>query len=122
MSDEDSTLDAETVAELCRLDSDSPGTSFLVELVRLFQANAPERMAHVRAAIAEREGETLSRVAHTLKSNCSMLGALRMADYCDTLEMMGERRDFESAATLLPTAEKEFAIVAHAIGKLAPVL
>jgi len=114
----DSTLDVETVAQLRELDSDSPGVSFLAQLVLLFQTNAPERMAQIRAAIAERHAETLGRVAHTLKSNCSMLGALRMAGYCDTLETMGERRDFESAAALLPAAEKEFAIVVNAVEKL----
>jgi len=118
MPDADGTLDAETVAELRRLDSDSRGTSFLVQLVLLFQTNAPGRMTQIRAAITERHDETLGHVAHTLKSNCSMLGALRMADYCDKLETMGERQDFESAAALLPAAEEEFAKVAKAVDEL----
>jgi HPt (histidine-containing phosphotransfer) domain-containing protein len=118
MPDADGTLDAEVVAELRRLNSDSPGTSFLVQLVLLFQTNAPGRMTQIRAAIEERHDETLGHVAHTLKSNCSMLGALRMAEYCDKLEAMGERRDFESAAALLSAAEEEFAKVAIAVDEL----
>jgi HPt (histidine-containing phosphotransfer) domain-containing protein len=118
MPDADGTLDAEVVAELRRLDTDSSGTSFLVQLVLLFQTNAPGRMTQIRAAIADRHDETLGRVAHTLKSNCSMLGALRMAEYCDQLETMGERLDFESAAALLPAAEEEFANVAKAVDEL----
>jgi HPt (histidine-containing phosphotransfer) domain-containing protein len=118
MPDADDTLDAETVAELRQLDSDSPGTSFLAELVLLFQTNAPGRMAQIREAIAGRQGDTVDNVAHTLKSNCSMLGALRMAEYCERLEAMGERRDFESAAALLPEAEEEFAKVARAVDEL----
>jgi HPt (histidine-containing phosphotransfer) domain-containing protein len=120
MPDGDHPLDRETVAELRQLDSDSPGTSFLAQLVLMFQTNAPERMAQIRAAVAERQGETLGHVAHTLKSNCSMLGALRMADYCQSFETMGERREFESAAALLPAAEEEFATVVNAVSKLAP--
>jgi HPt (histidine-containing phosphotransfer) domain-containing protein len=118
MPDADGTLNAYTVADLRRLDSDSPEMSFLDQLVQLFQTNAPGRMTQIRTAIAERQGETLGHVAHTLKSNCGMLGGLRMAEYCGTLEEMGERRDFESAAALLPAVEKEFAKVAKAVDEL----
>jgi len=118
MADAAGTLDPEAVAELRLMDSGSPGTSFLAQLVRLFQTNAPGRMAQIREAITEHHDETLGHVAHTLKSNCSMLGALRMADYCDKFEMMGERRDFAAAAALLPAAEEEFANVAKAVDEL----
>lgn len=118
MADSDSMLDAETVADLRLLDSDSPGMSFLEQLVVLFQTNAPGRMAQIRVAIAEGNGDTLIRVAHTLKSNCGMLGGLGMAAYCEQFEAMGERRDFESAAALLPAAEDEFARVASSVDRL----
>jgi HPt (histidine-containing phosphotransfer) domain-containing protein len=119
MPDVDGVLDTETVADLRQLDSDSPGISFLKQLVALFQTNAPARMAKIRTAIDEQQGDTLVAVSHTLKSNCSMLGALQMADHCGKLEMMGERRDFEAAAALLPAAENEFARVVNAVAELA---
>lgn len=114
------TLDADTVEELRRLDADSPGASFLAQLIQLFRENAPGRLARIRAAIADRDAETLEHVAHTLKSNCSMLGALRMADYCHDLEEMGGQRNFESAAALLPAADDEFERVVKAVDTLLP--
>ena len=113
-------LDAETIADLRQLDRDSPGSSFLKQLVLLFQTNAPVRLGQIHTAIAQRDGDTLCAVAHTLKSNCSMLGARRMADYCDNFEGMGERREFEPAASLFPAAEYEFARVLAAVGTLSP--
>jgi HPt (histidine-containing phosphotransfer) domain-containing protein len=108
-------LDPETLANLEQLASETGNPTFLSQLTDLFGANAPARMAQIRAAIADRQAETLERVAHTLKSNCSMLGAMRMAGFCRQLESMGERQAFEEAAALLPDAVEEFALVAREI-------
>jgi len=113
-------LDPDVVAGLEQLGLESDNPAFIAQLVALFAANAPARFARAAAAVAARDGATLESVAHTLKSNCAMLGANRMAAFCRDLEAMGERRAFDEAAALLPAAAEEFARVAGAVARLVP--
>ena len=116
--DTDPVLDPEVIEGLEQLGTESGNDTFIAQLVDLFRANAPARLARIGEAITVRDGKELERVAHTLKSNCSMLGATLMAGYCKDLEAMGERQAFEEAAALLPRATVEFARVAKAIDAL----
>lgn len=114
------TLDPDTVAELRRMSADSPG--FLPQLVGIFKANAPARVAAIRDAIASRDGAALEHTAHTLRSNCSMLGAMRMAEYCRQLEALAAEADFDGAAALWPSVEEEFERVRAEVDVLCPPL
>jgi HPt (histidine-containing phosphotransfer) domain-containing protein len=116
---DDVELDPDVVSGLVQLGVESENPNFMNQLVGLFQANAPVRMDRIGKAIREGDGATLESVAHTLKSNCAMLGATRMAGYCRDLEAMGERQTFDEAAALLPVAVEEFVRVARAVGRLA---
>ena len=111
-------LDPEVLAGLEQLGIEADNPTFLPQLVELFGKNAPVRMEKIAGAIGERDGAQLESVAHTLKSNCAMLGATRMAGYCRDLEAMGERQAFDEAAALLPDAREEFARVARAVHTL----
>ena len=112
------TLDANVVAELRRLAAESSNAAFVTRLVEIFFLHAPDRMAAIREAVSRRDAAALERTAHTLTSNCSMLGAMKMADYCRALEAMGGRQAFDEAAALLPLAEDEFAKVTTAVASL----
>lgn len=114
----DSVLDPATIAELHRLQAESAKPTFITELVQIFKVNAPGRMAAVREAITQRDRSSLEHLAHTLKSNCGMLGALRMAGLCAEFERAAEENDFDRAAAVLPDAEAEFARVLAAVEQL----
>ncbi|MEW5984965.1 MAG: Hpt domain-containing protein [Acidobacteriota bacterium] len=111
-------LDPATIGELHRLQAEYAKPAFIRELVAIFKANAPGRMHAIREAIQQSDRGGLEHVAHTLKSNCGMLGALRMAALCAELEAAGEQGGFDRAAALLPEAEGEFARVLAAVDEL----
>ncbi len=112
-------LDSTTIESLRRLQEESANPEFLRQLVQIFKTNAPKRLEQIRAAILARDGRLLEHAAHTLKSNCSMLGASRMAAYCFALEGHGERGEFEDARLVMERAEGEFLRVMGEVDALA---
>jgi HPt (histidine-containing phosphotransfer) domain-containing protein len=111
-------LDEQIVRDLRRLQAEYANPQFLQQLVQIFTANAPRRMEQIRAAIAATDARALEHTAHTLKSNCAMLGASRMAAYCHDLERHGEAGAFVEAREVLALAEAEFPRVIEAVGAL----
>lgn len=114
----DEVLAPAVIAELRQAQQDYGNPAFIRQLVEMFQANAPVRMVKIRQAIAGLDARGLEQVAHTLKSNCGMLGATRMADHCAAFEACGERAAFDEAALLLADAEGEFKRVLGALADL----
>jgi HPt (histidine-containing phosphotransfer) domain-containing protein len=108
-------LDQDILGELLRLARESGNSTFLDQLVAIFRTNAPARLAQIREALAGGHASALEHAAHTLRSNCSMLGAMRMAEYCGQFETLAGRGDLAAAAVLLPAAEAEFAAVMAAV-------
>ena len=118
-------LDPAVVAELQRSQREFGNPGFIAQLVALFRANAPARMAAIREAVTAHDGGSLGHTAHTLKSNCAMLGAKRMAGICERLEACGDSGSFDEAAAcsegkaLLGDAERELARVLAELALLA---
>jgi hypothetical protein len=114
----DEVLNPETVAELRRAQQRYDNPTLIRQLAELFRENAPARMAQLREAVAGRDALTLERVAHTLRGNCGLLGAMKMADACARLEEAGGRSAFDDARRVLEEAEREFPRVLEAVEKL----
>jgi HPt (histidine-containing phosphotransfer) domain-containing protein len=119
MTPDDPVLDPDVLAGLEQLGVESANPQFMAQLFGLFASNAPGRFERITLAVSARDGATLESMAHTLKSNCAMLGAATMAAYCRDLEAMGERLAFDEAAALLPAAAAEFARVSRAVAERA---
>ena len=111
-------LDPSVVADLQRAQREYGNPEFIAQLVALFQANAPARLARIREAVAANDGATLGHTAHTLKSNCGMLGAGKLAALCARLVEYGDAAACDDAAALLGEAERELARVLEALAKL----
>jgi HPt (histidine-containing phosphotransfer) domain-containing protein len=111
-------LDPGTIAELrrARVEFDKP--LLVRQLVEIYRANAPKRIEQLRGAVAGGDARTLTLVAHTLKTNCAMLGATGMAAMCATLEEYGDRGVFDDAAAVLTRVEAEFERVLAALAQL----
>jgi len=118
MAADDPVLDSDAISELRRAQAECGNPAFVQQLVAIFRTNAPSRMEQIREAIARGDGRRLEYVAHTLKSNCAMLGAIRMAAYCAEFEQYGERAAFDAAARLLDQAQVELARVLEAVEQL----
>jgi HPt (histidine-containing phosphotransfer) domain-containing protein len=115
-------LDPEAIATLRALADDGENPAFIATLVTMFTSKAPTRLAEITRAIHDRDAAALVQSAHTLKGNCSMLGAMTMAGHCGTLEDLGERQAFDEAAALLPVAAEEFDRTMSAVAQIDTVI
>ena len=111
-------LDPSVVADLPRAQVEYGNSEFIAQLVELFETHAPARMARICEAVAARDGATLGRTAHTLKSNCGMLGAKTLAALCARLEQYGDADTCGEAEALLEDAQRELARVLAALKEL----
>jgi histidine phosphotransfer protein HptB len=115
-------LDPDALATLRTLAEEGENPEFIATLVGMFTTNAPGRVAQIGRAIRDRDAATLVHAAHTLKGNCSMLGAMIMAGHCGELEDLGERQAFDEAAALLPVAMEEFDRTLRAVSEIDTVV
>ena len=111
-------LDPAMVAELQRAQREWGNPGFIAQLIALFQVNAPSRLARIREAVVARDGSTLGHTAHTLKSNCAMIGATKLARMCARLEACGDTAACEDAAALLDEADAELSRVLRELDQL----
>ena len=84
-------LQSGTIAELRE-----EGEDFLRELIELFLAETPARLAMLATAIATGDRETAERAAHTLKGSAAVFGAVAMqaaAAAAETAARTGEMRE-----------------------------
>jgi signal transduction histidine kinase/DNA-binding response OmpR family regulator/ligand-binding sensor domain-containing protein len=109
-------LDAEALNNLRQLGG--ADQSFLRGLIEIFLRESVERLARLRAAVAQRDAQALRHVAHTQRGASLNFGARRMAVICEELE---HGRDSHDAASLheeeavLTRLEEEFARVRAAL-------
>lgn len=75
------------------------GADFVAELVDTFAEEAPSLVAEMRAALAAGAAERFRYAAHSLKSNGSTFGAMRLAALARDLELRGLRTDGDALDT-----------------------
>ena len=97
---------------------DTDGT-LLPELLDLFVDGTPKRLAALRSAAGRASAQELTQEAHALKSGCAQLGARRMAEICQRLEVQGRIGSLEGAGPLLDELDDEFPAVVEALRTLA---
>lgn len=114
----DDVLDAVVVAGLRQAQGAFGDSAFIRQLVELFRARTPEKIARTRQALAEGDSATVREMAHALRSNCGMLGATRMADACGRMEEAGASEDLAAAAEALREAEQQLPLVLAALADL----
>ena len=114
----DEVLDPAVVADLRRAQEAYGNPGFIPQLVALFQANAPGKLDRIREAIAAGDAAAIERIAHTLRTNCGMLGAARMADACARMEEAARRADPAAAEAAFREAEAQLPGVLEALSRL----
>jgi CheY-like chemotaxis protein/HPt (histidine-containing phosphotransfer) domain-containing protein len=78
------------------------------ELIDTYLDDAPGVLRNLRAGVEQADAASIAHEAHTLKSNCSQIGALSLATLCEELEAMGRSGNLREAASHLIQAEHEF--------------
>ena len=65
------------------------------EIVQIFLHEAPKHLAGLRQALAQRDKDSVERIAHTLKGELSYLGVSAAAHHASKLEDAGRNGDLE---------------------------
>jgi len=112
-------LDPEIVAALRRAGEQLGNQELLAQLAGLFTDNAPLRLEEIRGAIGRRDAPRAERAAHTLRTNCAVLGASELAACCGRLEEAAACADFDAASARLAEAEDRLPDVLAAVTALA---
>jgi HPt (histidine-containing phosphotransfer) domain-containing protein len=90
----------------------------LRDLVRLFRADYPRRLAEIRGAIGRNEPHALQKAAHTLKGSIGNFGAKKAFATAKELEFAGKEKDLLRAGELVPAMESELTILVKQLGEL----
>lgn len=85
------------------------GEKLVREMVQLFVAQVPDRLAAARQGAREGDLSSVERAAHALRSSSAQLGAVRMQVLCALVEHSASQGDHESIPRSLGELEREFA-------------
>jgi HPt (histidine-containing phosphotransfer) domain-containing protein len=89
--------------------SPEDGGKFLSELVDIFLADTPPRLAEIDTALAARDSRTLTRAAHSIKGSAGNFGAERLSRVAQEIEAAAKENNFALAAEHAPALHREFA-------------
>lgn len=99
---EETVVDGAALDRLLRIG----GQSFLLEMIRLFLENAPQRLAAARIALEQGDHQGLYRAAHSLKSTAGNLGAHRLQAASERLEARAVAKGPEPLGPLLDEMDR----------------
>lgn len=77
-------------------------------LISTFLEDSAERIVHLRQALTDRQVETFTKAAHSLKGSCINIGAPELGELCLAAEMAGRDGNLDQGAEQLEAIEKEF--------------
>lgn len=106
------------VAGLRAAEEDLANPTLIRDLVGLFRKRTPEKLERIRQALAAGDAATVREVAHSLRSNCGMLGAMELAAACGRLEDASARADLQDAAAAFADIEFQLPAVVSALSAL----
>lgn len=116
-AEEAPTLDPTVLDGLRQLQE--PGEADIVaQLIDLFLAELPAKLAAAQDALAKRDAGRLGKAAHTLKGSSANIGARRAAQICLKMEQFVKASQLDAAAETLTRLEQEFARVRDALQRV----
>jgi PAS domain S-box-containing protein len=90
----------------------------LRDLVRLFLADYPQRLAKIKEALRRGDAESLRMAAHALKGSVGNFAAQKALAAAQRLEIMGRDGNFDDAREAYKALESELARVTEELGTL----
>lgn len=109
----DSPVDLRDLQTLC---DDCPHSeNFMDEVIGLFLRHAPANYEAMRVSLTYRDGASLSRAAHKLKSQAAYFGARRLVSACQELEHLGRLGQHAHCERLIDDLEDELDRVVAAL-------
>ena len=101
--------------EMIRTLPGNQGMEILRRVVDLFLSSTPDLLQTLREAESGGDAPKLKAAAHRIKSSSANLGAMKLADACRELEMLGRAGSTEGALPLLVQVEEEYKLVREAL-------
>ncbi|MBL8420966.1 MAG: response regulator, partial [Dechloromonas sp.] len=93
------------------------GALLVERVIRAYLADAPARLAEMRAASAAGDADALRKAAHSMKSSSANVGADGLATVCKALETIGRGATVDGAIPLLAKAGEELPRVLTALAE-----
>jgi signal transduction histidine kinase/HPt (histidine-containing phosphotransfer) domain-containing protein/ActR/RegA family two-component response regulator len=87
----------------------------LAELIEIFLADCPWRMAEIQEAIALSDAQGLERSAHKLKGAAAVFDARSVVETAEQLEILGRQNDVSAARELLSDLDRQIATLTRAL-------
>jgi HPt (histidine-containing phosphotransfer) domain-containing protein len=100
-------LDAAVLDALRQLNQEGQ-PDIVREVLTVFLADAPRRLAAIREALERRDTAALRREAHTLKGAAAHIGAVTFEGRCRQLEEMGIAASLDGAPEVVRQIHTEF--------------
>jgi two-component system sensor histidine kinase/response regulator len=94
------------------------GPNLLGKMAELYLYSSRRLIDEARKSLASRDADGVAQAAHALKSSSSSVGATRLADLCDTMEMAGREAKFDGSESQLEKIVAEHARVVRALDSL----
>jgi two-component system sensor histidine kinase/response regulator len=106
----------EKKALLERLENDS---QLLNEVISIFLADSPGKLAELRAAVAARNSSEIVSGSHSLRGSLSIFGAKAAVEAAQELETIGRQGKVECVEKAFSVFEREMALVTSALDQIA---
>jgi HPt (histidine-containing phosphotransfer) domain-containing protein len=106
----------EKTALLETLDHDP---QLLREVIGIFLADCPGKLAELRAAITAGDPERIANSSHSLRGSVATFGVQKAVEVAQKLESMGRQRQLQGAAEAFSVLEREMALVTSALAEIA---
>ncbi len=100
-------LDSEVLTRLRDLAA-ATEASLLTQIFESFLSDGAARLQALRGALQSGDAEVLHQASHALKGASSNIGARRMAEISQQLQVLGETESVQGAAGLVDALESEF--------------
>ena len=106
----------EKTALLETLDNDP---QLLREVIGIFLADCPGKLAELRAAIIAGDPDRIANSSHSLRGSVATFGAQKAVEVAQKLESMGRQGQLQGAAEAFSVLEREMALVTSALAEIA---
>jgi HPt (histidine-containing phosphotransfer) domain-containing protein len=80
----------------------------MTEIIHAYFREAPMLIGQMRTALDQKQPRLLQNSAHTLKSSSAILGAARLAQLCQDLELMAQAEDLSKSREYVAQLNAEY--------------
>ena len=102
-------IDSRALARLRR----QGGVDLVREVIAIFCEDMPGRLSQGRIGAETNDLDATRRAAHSLKGTAATVGAVRLQELSELIELLAERREGQAVAALLADWEASFSAARH---------